>query len=445
MTSKIVLSITDIASNGKGIAKHNGKVYFVSGAFPMQTVEARIIQEKDRFTLCDAITLLDDSHTHRPSLCPHTECGGCALRFIPYEEQCLYKQQILQNTFVKIAKNNDVLYHPISAMEEPRHFRTKAEFHYGLSATGKPDIGFYASQSHTVIPVSQCAVIPADMLAILDIARTFLKNNTIPVYHNNSGFWRYLVLRYSVTNKQYMIHCITTPIPSYYSAVQSLFHAIVEQFPSALCVHSIRKSKYQLAQGESYITKNNTDFLSEILTLHNTKTMLDYGPNCFFQNNYAMMQQLYSAIHSYNLPHATIADICAGVGSIGLSAFKNAKKYVGFDYEGESIEFARKNALSNDIDAHYFAMDMKHCPTHFLDDIDILCVDPPRSGLDSALIQAIKNSSAQRIIYVSCNPSTMARDCSLLQKEFLIRESTLFDMFPHTVHCESLTLLERIT
>ena len=442
MASKRILSITDISSTGQGIAKLDGKIYFVTDAWPSQTVEATIIQEKKRYVLSKMTALLEDSAPSRPYLCPHTQCGGCTLRYIPYHEQCLYKQQLLQNAFLKITKE-EVPCYPIQAITQHIPYRNKVEFHYGYTIDGNQDIGFYTQLSHTVIPITHCPLIPNGMIQILSIARQQLAISKTPVYYKNTGFWRHLVIRYSTHYKQYMIHCITAPDPFYYEHVTSLFSALTEEFPDAICVHSIRKNPLTFAYGEKYITPHQKAYLTDTISVATKTIHIRYGANCFFQNNYEMMHKLYSAIETLCRHKHAYLDICTGVGSIALTCFQNATNILGIDSIQESIQYAHYNAKYNGIDADFKIISMKNLHVKFLQGIHAVCVDPPRRGLHPKLIHVLLNSRIQYIIYVSCNPATMARDCTLLQQAYTIRHSTPFDMFPHTVHCESLTLLER--
>lgn len=443
MASTRIVSITDISSSGEGIAKVDGMIYFVSGAVPLQTVEARIVEEKKRYIRANFVRLIEDNATSRPYLCPHTDCGACTLRYLHYQEQCHYKQRLLQNSFSKIAKQHDVLCYPIHTMNEHTPYRNRVDFHYGYTKEGKQDIGLYSEQSHTIVPIPHCAIIPPDMLTLLAIAREQLTLSNIPVYHDKTGFWRTLVIRYSTYHNRYMIHCITTPNSHFYHAVTKLFSALTEAFPSALCVHSIRTSTTLLAYGEHYITPKEQAFLTDVLPIANRDTQIRYGANSFFQNNYTMMNKLYSFVESLCRHRGTYLDICTGVGSIALSCFTHATKIYGIDSVKESIEYAQYNAQKNKIDALFRALDMKNIHARYIQDIDTICVDPPRGGLHPHVIKALIVSKARYIIYISCNPSTMARDCALLQKKYSILHSTPFDMFPHTVHCESVTLLER--
>lgn len=443
MASKRVISITDISSTGEGIGRLDGKVYFVHGAWPLQTVEVSILQEKPRYVRATISRLLEDTASSRPYLCPHTQCGACTLRYIPYQEQCLYKEQLLQNSFSKIAKEQHVLCNRIQAMPEQRQYRNKVEFHYGYTQEGKEDIGFYQENSHTIIPITHCAIVPPAMLEILTLARKQLSLSGISVYHNGTGFWRHLVIRHSQYSNRYMIHCITAPLTQYYHAVQHLFSALTEVFSDCICVHSVRKSPALLARGEQYITSPHEAYLLDTISLQNRTTTIRYGANSFFQNNHTMMTMLYSAIERLCRRKESYLDLCTGVGSIALSCFSNATHIEGIDSIAEAIGYAKLNARDNNIVAHFTTLDMRKLTRQHVHTINSICVDPPRGGLHPHVIDILHTSNIQYIIYISCNPMTMARDCSLLQKTYTILHSTPFDMFPHTVHCESLTLLEK--
>ena len=470
MTKEIVLHVMAISSEGEGIGYVENKVCFVAGALPQQVVRVRIVEEKKRYSRAIAIALLEDS-VKRTTLCPHTECGGCAFAQLGYAEQTAYKQKKVEDAFErigKIATQCTVQYEKSPVLY---HYRNKMEFAFGYTQEGRVDIGLYSWRSHAIVPVQYCAVAPIGCMEIVQCVRDFLQYTSVPPYGNGEGFWRHLVLHYSPTMQCFRVHIITSDIPRYFHVVQMLLSSLKnitldtawtrdvahkeEDIPSVKrCsslekrtiqgIHSVRRSSSKFAFGDKRISPTNP----EVFYTKLGNTVLHYGENSFFQINTVVATMLYTCVKKHSINATHLLDVCCGVGSAGLFCMDVAKTLCGIEINEEAVRYARKNAsfLPSDMQRNvdFICADMQHIASHGYR-ADTVIVNPPRSGLAKEVVLfLLSDKRIRHVMYISCNPATLARDIALMQKAYTIQNSDVFDMFPHTPHCETLVVLERL-
>ncbi|MGL4722519.1 MAG: 23S rRNA (uracil(1939)-C(5))-methyltransferase RlmD [Desulfovibrionaceae bacterium] len=434
MSSKILI-ISALSSQGEGIAKDNSKIYFVRGALPGQKVLAKIVQEKKQYTVAETEHILEDIRGVREYICPHQECGGCPLQGISLEEEEQYKKNRILSDFKKIAKISEIDLEIVSL--STIQYRNKMEFAFGYDEKGEKSIGLYKAKSNTVVSVTQCALVPSVYMQILSLVREHLQKSSFSVWRNKKGFWRYIVIRHSLLHNKYMVHCITgRSFPSANEEIKKLASAITE-LPGLSFIHSERKSTYNVAFGEKVLFQMGENYLEESLYVNGKQSFFCYGVNDFFQINTEMASLLFQEV-VLSIPFGSrLLDLCCGVGSIGLSCSSQLTELYGIENMKSSLYFAKYNAQKNvAIKTKYTAKDIKDITYEESVEYDCVCVDPPRGGSCKETISVLCKAKIPILIYISCNPATLARDIALLSKIYEIKRAKGFNMFRFSPHIE---------
>ena len=468
--NETILSITALADDGRGVAKLDGKVYFVTGALPNQTVRARITQEKKRYAQAECLELLCDMPDAQPPLCRHAaQCGGCPLQTMPYEQQLTWKTSMVRDAFARIAHMPDVTVQPALAAPATRAYRNKMEFAFGKDAQGGLVLGLRALGSRDVFDVRDCQLMPEPAMAIIQAVRKGARATQLPAYDwqgqantrravatKTAGFWRFAVLRHALDAQGqagWWLYIITSRGNGLaYSAVQEMGQSLLAEFPQLRgFVHDIRTQHDSLALGEKRLAALGAEGATMHHELGGQRFELDI--NSFFQVNTAAAQKLCAAtcaaMPAAQADHKPVLwDLYCGVGAPGLLLAGQAAHVLGVEYDRNAARFAAHNARAAGYD---------HCRYHAGDTAavlaalppekkqpDIVLIDPPRSGMTSAVVQALLEAQPERIIALSCNPATLARDVALLVAGgYVVQQVQPIDLFPHTMHIESVCLLIR--
>lgn len=457
--------ITDMSETGEGIGKADGYTLFVKDAVVGDKVRAKTTKVKKNYGFARVEEVLEESPKRCVPRCElHRRCGGCQIQAMSYKAQLEYKQSKVFNSFVRIGgfeKNFlEGIFEKIMGMEDPYRYRNKAQYPIGYDKEGRVIAGFYAGRTHDIIPCSDCMIGIEENKQILDIILEHIRVNRISAYNETvgKGIVRHVLIRKGFETGQIMV-CI-----------------VVSEKGKAIHTKSGRKIEYLKNQDELISALKKVDLMTsisvsvnpkntnvimgeEIHTIWGEDTIEDIllgfryriSPLAFYQVNHEQCSKLYeTAIEFANLTgNEEVWDICCGIGTITLSMSKKAAKVHGVEIVPQAIDDAKHNAKINNVEnADFVCADATAYLVENADRIkaDVVVMDPPRKGMDEPALEAVVKVSPEKIVYVSCDPATLARDVKYLcDNGYELQRIRPVDMFPHSIHVETIALLSRET
>ncbi len=440
----IELEIIDISSDGSGIGKYDGMAVFVPLTAVGDTVKARILKCKKNYAFAKAEEVITPSkHRITVDCGVFARCGGCVFRHIDYSAEAQLKQNRVKETMHRIGK----IYldpNPIVYNENPDRYRNKALF--PVSENG--EIGFYSKHSHRSIPCKNCLLHPELFDIAGNVFTAFAKKYNISVYNEekHSGLLRHFYLRYGKNTDELMVGVVIngTTLPYACELVNSLKSALGETLKSVIL--NINTKRTNVVLGDKNILLYGREYIYDILC----GVRVRISAHSFYQVNHDMAELLYEKAKEYAKPEGkTVLDLYCGAGTIGLSMAKDAKNIIGVEIVDAAIRDANINAQENGIkNARFICADATDAAKQLKQealDTDVVILDPPRKGCDSNLLNIVaRDFSPEKIVYVSCDVSTLARDTAILAElGYGLTEYTPFDLFPRTAHVECVALLER--
>lgn len=452
--STIECTIESLAFGGQGIARHEGMTIFVTPAVPGQTVRCEITKLKKRFAEAKRVEVIKTSDVEQASFCEYFgSCGGCMHQDIKYNAQTYWKGRQVSETLARIGKispKTEGMGEEALPSPENIGYRNKMEFSFSGYA-GELKMGFKTRGSETdVLNISSCPLLPASCAAIPELVRDYCAQSKIGSYrHGKGGYWRKLVIKVAHTSGDIMIHLITAPSKSHH-AIKGMEQMLFDSVPQLKTfAHSTRVGRADLATGEREISLSGKSFITETLTKADGEAVnYKITPNSFFQTNSAGAQVLYQRSVEIAQPKKTdiVYDLFCGSGGIGMFMAGDVKEVIGIEISKETVFSAIDNAERNGIkNARYFAGNLsseKDFPRD-LPKPSMIIVDPPRSGVPAPTLERIISLAPQKILYISCNPSTLARDAAKLGEGYEMKRFSAVDMFPHTSHVECIALLTK--
>ncbi len=439
----IQLNIEGYTAEGNGVGHYEGQAVFVSGAAKGDTIIAHIIKAKKTYAIGIIKQILKKSDDRIDVDCPHfRSCGGCAYRHISYEAEKQLKKQKVIDAFTRLAhlevKVNDII------TCETERYRNKAQYPVGF----EKDIvaGFYAQKSHRIINSSDCILQPEEFRDIVEIVKNWMTEFGISAYESEtgSGLIRHIYIRKAFVTGQIMVCLVINgdEIPKSQELVDDLLKI------KGLASVSLNKNteKTNVVLGLECKTLWGTDYIEDELC--GVKVRL--SPLSFYQVNHDCAELLYEKAAEYvgATSRETLLDLYCGAGTIGLSMANKVKKIIGVEIIPEAIEDAKENAKRNNIEnSEFYCGDAKDAVKILKDqniEPDAVILDPPRKGCDREVLEYVAEMKPKKIVYVSCDVSTQARDCAILRElGYETVEVTPVDMFPRTSHTESVALLLR--
>jgi 23S rRNA (uracil1939-C5)-methyltransferase len=451
------LSISGIAFGGKGLARVDGLAVFVDKAVPQDVVIARIIKKKKKYAEARVDTLVEPSPFRIDPPCMYSGfCGGCKWQFLTYDKQLVYKRQHVAESLEHIGLLKDVLVHPTIPSPMIFGYRNKMEFSCSDRRWLLPDemdledvykdfaIGLHVPGTfYKVLDTSACLLQPELGNHILDDVRTFIKESDAPVYglRSHEGFWRFLMLRHSVAYDQWMVNIITATEDR--KKVQLLADQLTDKYPQIVSVvNNITSRKAGVAVGEFEIQLAGSSCIKDKIGSFE----FEISANSFFQTNTLGAERLYKAVKEYAVltGSETVVDLYCGTGSIAIYLADFAKEVIGMEIVESAVADAENNCCINGISNCRFILgDIKKCLSKVTVRPDVMIIDPPRAGMHKDIVRQVLEMAPVRIVYVSCNPATMARDLGMIKDSYKVLEVQPVDMFPHTYHIESVAKLER--
>ncbi|MNZ50227.1 23S rRNA (uracil-C(5))-methyltransferase RlmCD [compost metagenome] len=443
---RIVVTIKRLGINGEGVGYYRRKAVFIEGALPNEVIKAQVTRVENKFIAAEMKQIEKRSPYRVDAPCPvFGICGGCQIQHMSYEGQLAAKEDILREAFSRYSGIEDVRMKPILGMEHPWGYRNKAQLQLGMQQEGII-AGLYAADSHKLIDITGCPIQHPKINDAVDKTRNVLQQLQIPIYKDKSGhgFVRTIVARWGFQSEQLQITLITTSdkLPRREELIQELRSVIPELTSIALNVNPKNTS---LIFGNKTVVLWGADSIQESLG----DLEFTLSPRAFFQLNPLQTVKLYESVRMAAglTGRETVVDAYCGTGTIGLWLAPYAGQVRGIESIPEAVEDAQANAGRNGrANATFYEGYAEELLPRWVKSgfsPDVIIADPPRTGLDPRFIEAVLRTKPKRFVYVSCNPSTLAKDCkSLLDGGYSIEWVQPVDMFPQTSHVECTVLLK---
>ena len=447
----LTLRIERLSSDGNGVAHSpDGETVFVPGAAPGDEADVRIVKDCKRY----AFGILDHLRTPSPDRIPVDcavagPCGGCSLRHLDYTAELRAKQENVTDAFRRIG-GLDVPVLDICPSPEADRYRNKVQFPVGLDKNGNPCIGFYAGRTHRIVPCPDCKLQPGVLNDIGNALCRFFAENGIQPYNEETGrgLVRHIFLRRGAHSGQIMV-CLVCTRPNFPHA-DALCTRLREQFADiATILLNVNSKNTNVILGTETHTLYGPGYIEDTLC----GVPVQLGPLSFYQVNTLAAERLYGIAAQYAqlTPDDLLLDLYCGMGTIGLSMVDHCRELVGVEIVPEAIESAKANAarMGDAVAAksRFFCADAGHAATQLAAEglhPDVVMLDPPRKGCDEATLSAVVRMAPRRVVYVSCNPATAARDAAWLEQNGYHAEKVQpVDLFPRTKHCECVIALSK--
>ncbi len=439
------VEIIGIGHEGEGVGKVDNFTVFVKEALPGEIVEAKIIKLTKSYGVGKLLRVIEPSKERREPICGiYKRCGGCQLMHTSYESQLELKRNIVAETVKRIGKIDDVLVHPTLGMEQPERYRNKVQLPVG-GRENDIRIGFYAPRSHEIIDTETCYIQNKSADIVVKFVRQWIKQNNIETYNEETGkgIVRHIMVRRGFKTKEVMVVLVTNgkKLPHTKELVD-LITKNVEGIKGI--IQNINTKRSNVILGEENITLWGEPFITDYIG----DFRFTISPLSFFQVNPIQTEVLYNKALEYAglTGNEVVFDAYCGTGTISLFLAQKAKKVYGVEIVPQAIENAIENAKVNGIENAEFIVgeSEKVIPDMIKKGIkaDVVVVDPPRKGCERELLEAIAKMKPERMVYVSCDPGTLARDLGILKElGYTVEEIQPVDMFPMTAHVETCVLL----
>jgi 23S rRNA (uracil1939-C5)-methyltransferase len=460
---ELEVDILSVSYGGRGVARiEGGEVVFVRGGLPGDRVLIALGKRRRRVREGRILELIKPSPFRIEAECKHQDiCGGCPLQCLEYDEQLKQKQQMLTDAFKRIGRVEELPLEEILPAKEKLYYRNKMEFTFSDQqwlregpVTGEHEehekqfgLGQHVPGIHSkVFDLQECYLQSEPTAAILDCIRNYVREkgggtDAVWNYRSNSGFWKFVVIREGKYTGDRMINFITEAGDD--PRVTELSELLLKEFPTELTtiINTVNSGKSQVAAGILDKILFGPGYIREELD----GKLFEIAPASFFQTNTKQAERLFKVVADFADPQAgdTLLDLYCGAGSIGIVLSKKFSEVCGVEIVPEAIDSAVKNAEANSVDNCVFhcgdVKDLLRSGT--IKTPDVLILDPPRAGLSPKVVKSLLEMSVQKIVYVSCNPSTQARDAALLiEGGYSLMRLRAVDMFPQTYHVESVAL-----
>lgn len=442
------LTIQDMGSSGEGIGKINNFTVFVDDAVIGDKVEVKITKLKKNYGIGKVINYIEQSPNRTTPKCSiASQCGGCQIQDIKYEKQLEIKKKMVKDNLERIGGLSDIKVHDVIGMKEPFRYRNKGQFPIGFK-NSSIQLGFYMSKSHEIVPCEECLIQHETSDAVLKKIKPIIDKYRIPIYNERTGkgILRHIITKVGYATGEMMLILVTNKkeLPNKEALVQE----IIKEMPFITSlIQNINTKKGNVILGNKNITLYGKPTIKDKIK----DIEFNISPQSFYQINPAQTETLYEKALEYaNLTgEETVFDLYCGIGTITLLLAQKAKKVIGVEMVEDAIKDAQENAEQNQINnVEFHGGKVEDVVPKLYEEgtkADVVVIDPPRKGCDETLLSTIVDVQPNRIIYVSCNPSTLARDLKYLsEKGYKTQEVQPVDMFPHTMHTESVCLLKRI-
>ncbi len=443
----IRLAVTGVTSEGSGVGHLDGLAVFVPGAAAGDVAECVIIKAKANYAVGKIQKLLTPSEDRTPSDCSvYPRCGGCVFRHISYDAELRYKEQRVKDAFERIG-HLDVKVLPITGGERYNHYRNKAQYPV-TTLNGRLVAGFYAPYSHRVIGCRNCLLQPPEFEGILKVIARWAEKYKIPTYDEQTkkGLLRHIYIRKGFSTGETMV-CLVINGEKLFKA-KELTEALLKENKNIKTVLVNRNTEdTNVILGKESDVLYGPGYIEDVLCGKRFRI----SPLSFYQVNHDQAERLYEKAAAYALENGakTLVDLYCGAGTIGLTMADRVETLIGVEIVPEAVKDAETNAGLNGVtNAEFLCSDAaKAAETLRQRGVtpDVVILDPPRKGCDGALLKTVAEMSPERIVYVSCDPATLARDCAVLTGlGYTVKEAAPYDLFPRTAHVETVVLMSRV-
>ena len=437
---EIILEITDYTAEGSGVGKYEGMAVFVPETAVGDTIKALILKVKKTYAFGKALEIIKPSSNRCSCDCGvFSKCGGCAFRHINYEAEKTFKENKVYEAVKRIG-GVDMKPQPIIYDKDLR-YRNKVQ--YPVNFDGKA--GFYAFHSHRIVPINDCLLQPIEFKGIISVIENWIKKNNVSVYNeeNGKGLIRHIFIRKAEKTNEIMVALVINSDDI--SQKDELINELLKENSNIKSIGlNINKNRTNVILGNLSKTIYGEDYITDILCGIKVRLSL----LSFYQVNRDMAEKLYNKAREYaKLENKTVLDLYCGAGTIGLSMAREAKNIIGVEIIPEAVKDAEFNAKNNGIkNARFICGDAAKAAEKLAEEnikTDVVIVDPPRKGCSEELIKTIAYKfSPDRVVYVSCDPATLARDIKIFSDNgYVLKEYTPADLFPRTSHIETAALL----
>jgi len=440
------VDITGYTSEGQGVARVEGLAVFVAGAIRGERVKIKIVHLGHTAAYGEIVEILAESPERISPACPYAaDCGGCVFWHMTYAEELRAKAQRVADALVRIG-GLDFPAVEILGSPEMTGYRNKAQYPVGL-VKGRAQAGFFRQRTHQVVPVRRCLIQGAEADAARETVVRWMQDNGVSVYDEKThkGLVRHIYVRTARATGQVLVCLVINgdSIPQEKQLVNNLLTSVDNLHTVCLSIH---KKPGNAVLGDKFVTLHGPGYIEDVLC----GLRFRLSPRSFYQVNRDQAERLYEkAIGKAHLTGTeTVLDLYCGTGTITLALSRHAKQVIGVEIIPAAIVDAKENAKRNGIEnAEFFCADASQAAKKFAEEgirPDVIVVDPPRKGLDQQVIDAMVQMSPDRIVYVSCDPATLARDLNRLEEQgYKTQEAEAVDMFPRCHHVESVVLLSR--
>ena len=443
----IFLAVTALTSQGSGLGRYKDMAVFVEGTAPGDEIEAHIIKVKSSYAVGKIKKIIKPAPCRVESDCAYdSRCGGCAYRHISYETELEIKRQSVEDALRRIG-GLDIGVEEILSIDTPEHYRNKAQIPVGISEEGELLTGFYSKRTHRIINSTDCCLQRKDFHALLTAVRQYILENPVTIYDEGTGkgLLRHIYLRQARATGETMVCLVINgdTVPRKERLIEKLLET---ELNIKSVVLNINKKDTNVVLGDECITIYGSDYIEDILC----GLRFRISPLSFYQVNPEGTELLYGKAKEYAAltGEETLLDLYCGTGTIGLTMADKVKKLIGVEIIPQAIENAKENARLNGIENARFVCDDATGMAKTLYDEgirpDVVILDPPRKGCTAEVIETVAKMSPDRVVYVSCDPATLARDLAVFERlGYETVKATAVDMFPRTTHVETVCLLSR--
>ncbi len=450
----IELWVDNLAYGGEGIARVDGFVVFVRGAVPGDRVMARILKKRKGYANASIVEILDPSPDRVEAPCPYNGyCGGCTYQHLDYGTQLFYKREHVNDTMKRLGSCENVRVHEVIPSDKEFEYRNKMEFSFSdrkwimpeeYLKTGENEelaLGLHVPGTfYKVIDIDACLLQHHEGNSLLRTVRDYAVRSKVPAYglKSHQGFWRFLALRYSRTFDEWMVNIITSGSDK--DLMMPLVDILHANSNVRTVVNNISRRRAAIAVGEEELILSGDGYIREKIGQYE----FHVSANSFFQTNSSGAEKLYEKVLEYAelKGDENVLDLYCGTGTIPVFLSRHAREIIGMEISESAVRDAERNCRINGVDNCSFVLgDIKDRISELGFQPDVLVIDPPRTGIHKDIIRVIMETGVEKIVYVSCNPATMARDAASMSSKYDVEEIQPVDMFPHTYHIESVAKL----
>ncbi len=442
------ITIEDVTAEGNGVCHVDGMVVFVPGSVPGDVLDIKIVKVLKRYAFGIVMEVRTPSQDRiEPDCALHKQCGGCLFRHMRYEKELELKAKIVQDAFQRLGGLFPEFL-PIIGGTERIRYRNKAQYPVSVNKDGKLVCGFYAERSHRIVPVSDCLLQPKVFGAVVHTVLDYAEKRRISAYceESNTGILRHIYLRKGYYSDEMMVCLVVRKAIE--RELRGLIDVLTTQFPQVKSiVMNVNPEQTNVILGKKTVTLWGNDVITDTMC----GNVVDISPLSFYQVNTAQAERLYGAAKEFAAltGKERLLDLYCGAGTIGLSMADAAGTVLGVEVIPTAVENARANAVRNGIEnAEFLCGDAGKIAQRLAKERmlpDVIVADPPRKGCDEQTLDAICQMNPQRIVMISCNPATAARDCAwLCRKQYQIQKVQPVDLFPGTGHVECVVLMSKV-